>query len=321
MDDLRRLTRFRRADAVLEADSNALYASGYLIFARSGRLVAQPLDERSLRLAGEAVPIADNVLQDAVLGRAVFSVSESGTLVYQTGAAVAGSRLTWVDRSGTQLGTLGEPGFYIWPSLSPDGQRAAVSVTDPHSGNADIWIYEIGDGASLQLTFNEAQEGHPTWTHDGNRVFFTSVRRGFRDIYWTDSNGREAEEAVFESDDDKYLTSASTDGRWLVFAPAGRAGPPQSFTVAAHRRAQGEAIARGWTITRFGEISPDGRWLLYQSNESGKMGGAEVYVTAFPPGAWKRRVSQNGGILPRWSADGREVFYLSMDHTTCSPPL
>ena len=306
-----------RADAVLEADSNALYASGYLIFARSGRLVAQPLDERSLRLAGEAVPIADNVLQDAVLGRAVFSVSESGTLVYQTGAAVAGSRLTWVDRSGTQLGTLGEPGFYIWPSLSPDGQRAAVSVTDPHSGNADIWIYEIGDGASLQLTFNEAQEGHPTWTHDGNRVFFTSVRRGFRDIYWTDSNGREAEEAVFESDDDKYLTSASTDGRWLVFGrrkEAGLAADLLLLPLTGERKAK--LLLASGQITRFGEISPDGRWLLYQSNESGKMGGAEVYVTAFPPGAWKRRVSQNGGILPRWSADGREVFYLSMDHTT-----
>jgi Tol biopolymer transport system component len=304
-----------RADAVLEADSNALYASGHLIFARSGRLVAQPFDERSLRLGGEAVPIADNVLQDAVLGRAVFSVSESGTLVYQTGAAVTGSRLTWVDRSGTQLGTLGEPGFYIWPRLSPDGQRVAVSVTDPHSGNADIWIYEIGDAASLQLTFNEAQEGDPTWTHDGNRVFFTSFRRGIGDIYWTDANGREAEETFFESKNNKFLSSASTDGRWLVFSQqkgAGPAGTDVSVLPLTGER-QPKRLSPSEHNTLFGEISPDGRWLLYQSNESGKM---EVYVTAFPPGAWKRRVSQNGGILPRWSADGREVFYLSQDHTT-----
>ena len=134
-----------RSDVVLDADSNALYANDHLLFARSGRLVAQPFDERSLRATGEAVPIADNVLQDAMLGRAVFSVSERGALVYQTGAAASGSRLVWLDRRGEEVATLGEPGFYTWPRLSPDGQRVAVAVTDSTTGNTDIWIYGVRD--------------------------------------------------------------------------------------------------------------------------------------------------------------------------------
>ena len=137
----------------------------------SGRLVAQPFDERSLRATGEAVPIADNVLHDAFLGRAVFSVSERGTLVYQTGAAASGSRLVWLDRRGKEVATLGEPGFYTWPRLSPDGQRVAVAVTDPTTGNADIWIYGVRDRTRLQLTFDAAQDGNPTWERRTETAF------------------------------------------------------------------------------------------------------------------------------------------------------
>ena len=164
-----------RADVVLDADSNALYANGHLLFARSGRLVAQPLDERSLRATGEAVPIADNVLQDAVLGRAVFSVSERGTLVYQTGAAASGSRLVWLDRRGEEVATLGEPGFYSWPRLSPDGQRVAVAVTDPTTGNTDIWIYGVRDRSRLQLTSRRGA-GRAPRMGGGRKPHFLHIR-------------------------------------------------------------------------------------------------------------------------------------------------
>ena len=297
-----------RSDVVLDADSNALYANGHLLFARSGRLVAQPFDERSLRVTGEAVPIADNVLQDAVLGRAVFSVSERGALVYQTGAAATGSRLVWLDRLGKEMATLGEPGFYIWPRLSPDGQRVAVMATDPTTGNADIWIYGVRDRTRLQLTFDAAQNGHPAWASDGNRIYFTSVRRGFRNIYSIDSRGSETEQSLLESDSDKFLNSASVDGRWLIFSERSRLW---LLPLTGERKRQ--PLLSSEHTENFGQIARGGRWLAYQSNESGKM---EVYVTAFPPLAWKRKVSQNGGIQPRWSADGRELFYLSQDHST-----
>ena len=305
-----------RADVVLDAESNALYANGHLLFTRRGRLLAQPFDERSLRATGEAVPIADNVLHDAFLGRAVFSASDRGTLVYQTGAAAGGSRLVWLDRRGKEVTTLGDPGFYIWPRLSPDGQRVAVSVTDPTTGNADIWIYGVRDRTRLQLTVDTAQDGNPAWAApDGDRIFFTSVRRGFRHIFSIDSRGSEPEKALFESDSDKFLISGSVDGRWLIFSVRPESGPGAGdlwlMPLTGERKVQ-PLLATEY-IENFGEISPDGRWLVYQSDESGKM---ELYVTTFPRPAWKRPVSQNGGILPRWSADGRELFYLSQDHST-----
>ena len=121
-----------RVDDVIDADSNVAYANGSLIFVRSGTLFAQRVDERTLRIRGDPVPLAENVLHDVVLGRAVFSASERGTLVYQTGSAVAPSRLVWLDRTGTEVGVLADSCLCIWPRLSPDGKRAAVAVTDAH---------------------------------------------------------------------------------------------------------------------------------------------------------------------------------------------
>ena len=146
-----------RVEDVIEGDSNAAYANGSLIFARNGMLVAQPVDERSLRPTGDPVPLAENVLHDAVLGRAVFSASERGTLVYQVGSAVAGSRLVWLDRTCKEVGVLADTCLCIWSCLSPDA-RAAVAVTDASTGNGDIWIHEIADGRRSHLTFEEALE-------------------------------------------------------------------------------------------------------------------------------------------------------------------
>jgi eukaryotic-like serine/threonine-protein kinase len=154
-----------------------------------------------------------------------------------------------------------------------------------------------------------AQDGNLAWAPDGNRIYFTSVRRGFRNICSIDSQGRETEKPLIESDTDKYLNSASVDGHWLIFSSW-----PNSdlwlLPLTGERNPQ--PLLATEPTENFGQISRDGRWLVYQSNESGKM---EVYVTTFPRPSWKRRVSQNGGILPRWSADGREVFYLDQDHS------
>lgn len=274
-------------------------------------MFGQSLDRSSTRLTGEAVPIAADVLQDAMLGRAVFSASDNGTLVFQTGEAARGSRLVWFDRSGAEVRTLGEPGFYIWPRLSPDGERAAVAVTDPRTGNSDIWIHDLADGRKRQLTFNAAQEANPTWGRDGNRVYFTTGRRGVSDIYQTDSRGGGAEEALLESDAMQRLQSASPDGRYLIFLRQEGSAPYQLWLLSLTGERKSRPLLAGDHNYLFGEISPDGHWIVYQSNESGKN---EVYVTAFPSCVGKWRVSQDGGILPRWSLDGREIFYLTQDH-------
>ena len=289
-----------------EAHSNALYANGFLIFLRNRTLLAQPLDERSLRVTGDPVPLGENIQHDLVIGRGVFSASETGTLAYQTGSAVAPSRLLWLDRTGKETEVLDDACLCIWPRLDPEGRRAAIARTDPGTGNVDIWVYDLGTGRRDPLTFDASTEAHPSWTSDGSRIVFTSTLKGFRDIYWKDALGSGAPELLHESNKNKFVSSVTrdrvvfndTDGDfWLSPLPAGKA---EHFRVSEH-----PAI--------FGQISPDGRWFLYQSAEGGKN---QVWVTSLPDRHDKVLVSDNGGILPKWSADGREIFYLTQDHST-----
>ena len=261
-----------RVDDVIEGHSNAQYANGSLIFARSGTLLAQRVDERSLRATGDPVPLAEDVLHDVGLGRAVFSASQRGTLVYQIGSAVSGSRLVWLDRTGKEVGLLGEKCFCIWPRLSPDGRRVAVAITDASTGNGDIWIYELADGRRLHLSFEEALETNPVWTPDGSRIVFTSTRSGFRDIHWMDALGSGSQEPLLNSDRDKTTQSASSEG--VIFAQDGNLW---LLPLTGKRTAQ--PLLAGEHTEHFGQISPDGRWLLYQSDEGGKN---NVYVTSFP---------------------------------------
>ena len=201
---------------MLEADSNEVYANGSLLFAR-GTLLAQPVNERSMRAVGNAVPLAENVLRDSVLGKAVFSASQTGRLVFQGGFDVVESRLVWLSRNGQEVGVLQDMCACSWPRISHDGRRAAVSITDPTTGNADIWVYEIGGGRRLHLTFDAAYEMNPTWAADDGAVFFTSTRTGVRNIHRIDSRNRGAEEVLSESEDEEWVQSTSVDGRWLVF--------------------------------------------------------------------------------------------------------
>lgn len=278
-----------RVSDVIDAHSNAVYADGARIFVRNGTLLAQRVDERTLRISGDPVTLAENVLHDVVLGRGVFSASERGTLVYQTGSAVTTSRLVWLDRTGTEVGVVADACLCIWPRLSPDQARAAVAVTDASTGDMDISIYQLGDGQRQQLTFEESMEAQPAWTTNGSRVVFTSTRRGFRDIYWKDALGGGAQEPLLESDRDKFVQSVSDDR--IVFVQ----GDGDFWLLPLQQGSRAERFPVSAGIELFGSISPDGRWFLYQSDEGGKN---EVFVTSFPTRAGKWLISQGGGILP-----------------------
>jgi hypothetical protein len=290
---------------IVQAQSNAGYANGALLFVRNGTLVAQPVDERTLQTRGDAVSLAEHVLHDPVVGRAVFSASDNGSLLYQTGSAITGSRLVWRDRHGNETGVVDDACYCNWPRLSPDGQRAAVSVTDARTGNIDLWIYELAEKRRSHLTFEPASELQPAWTPDGNQVVFTSTRTGVRDIHWVDSRGAGSQEPLHTTDRDKTVQSVS--GAGIVFV--------QDFQLWLLPLA-GERTPRrllsGEPRFLFGSVSPDGRWFVYQSNENS---GINVYVTSYPALSGRWLVSENGGILPKWSARGQEIIYLSLDHS------
>jgi Tol biopolymer transport system component len=297
-DDLR--------DKIIEANSNALYASGFLLFVRNGTLLAQRMDERTLHLTGDPVPLAEQVLYDVVLGRAVFSASDQGSLVYQTGDAVRPAKLLWLDRTGKNVGVVDESCFCNWPRLAPDGRRVALAATDSTNGNTDVYVYDLTDRRPQRLTFDDSYDGHPAWTRDGTRIVFDSTRKGARDIYWMDAHGAGAQDVLLESDRQKYVLSVTggsivfweDDHFWLL--PLTKGAKPQAFSVSQAKEL-------------FGEVSPDGRWFVYQSNEGGK---ADVFVTSFPARNGKWLISEDGGMLPKWSHDGREIFYLKPDHAT-----
>jgi Tol biopolymer transport system component len=301
-----------RVDDVLEADSNAAYANGFVLFVRKGTLLAQRLEDRTLRLAGQPVPIAEGVLHDVNLGRAVFSVAER-SLVYQAGSAVLPSRLVWLDRNGNHAGTVEKECVCAWPRLDPQGTRAAVTVTRPGDANPDIHVYHLLDGRSQPLTFHDAYEGHAAWTADGNRIVFDSNRRGVAsDLHLIDANGQRAEEPLYESDQNKFVIQVLAGG--VVFRED-REGEEDRrlWLLPLTKGAKPQQIRLNQPTATFGAVSPDGRWLAYVLRGGN---GPEVFVTSFPglTGNWP--ISQDGGSLPRWSRDGREIFYMTQDHAT-----
>jgi hypothetical protein len=202
--------------------ANAGYSQGYILFLRDTTLVAQPFDPRRLVLAGDAFPIAERIrTSTSSQPYAYFSVSENGSLVYQTGAETANSQLLWFDRTGKQTGALGDPAIYNAPELSSDGKRASVSIADDSGKGADVWVYDVARGLRTRFTFGPSQAYEAIWSPDGSRIVFSSRRKGSVDLYQKDSSGAGNEEILLESNVDKYPDSWSPDGKFLLYDTLG----------------------------------------------------------------------------------------------------
>jgi Tol biopolymer transport system component len=313
---------------LLSADAtNVVYSQGHLLFLRETTLMAQPFDARRLEMTGEPFPIAEDI---QTLGTnppyGVFSASENGVLAYRTGSGAASSQLVWFDRTGKQLSVLGDPAAYGDIELSPDGKQVSVSLPDQTGRARDIWFFDVARGLKTRFTFDPADELALVWSPDGSRVVFNSRRKGNLDLYQKAADGSGTEEVLLEGGRQKYPLSWSADGRFILHAenggPTGNdlfvlplSGDPSTNSLRGSGQAGQGRKSVPFLQTRFNEVpgrfSPDGRWVAYQSNESGR---TEVYVAPFPGPGGKRQVSTAGGINALWRSDGTEIFYFAPDN-------
>jgi Tol biopolymer transport system component/DNA-binding winged helix-turn-helix (wHTH) protein len=293
---------------VANTSTNPSYAgfpsgTGYLLFMQAATLMAQPFDTRRLESQGESFPAAQQVwLPPApAQGYAAFSVSGNGMLAYQT-RGTAATELVWFNRQGKRLGTVGEPSDYSNPALSPDEKKLVVCRIDRQIGTRDLWLFDLARGTSSRFTFDPAEETNPTWSPDGNRIAFSSDEKGNFDIYQKAATGTGKAEPLLESSDVKMVESWTPDGRFILYKSGSKlwAKPLNSD------RKQMVLFALSGQSKL--DISPNMRWLAYQSNESGR---TEVYVQSFPPSGSKWQVSTAGGEEPYWRRDGKELFYIA----------
>jgi serine/threonine protein kinase len=292
----------RETKAIVQTTSNAMYsAPGYLLFNRQETLFAQAFDADSLQLAGDPAPVAERLQQFAFAPGANYSVSQNGTLAYR-GAGNSALQLTWFNREGRKLEAVGAPGVYQQFVLSPDGKRLAVQRDDPKTNNWDLWLLELASGIFSRFTFDPGRDADPVWAPDSKSLAFASNRKGAMDIYKKEIGGG-SEQVLLESKAAKYPEDWLADGS-VIYIGAGISRLPPGPS------AKPETLYKTEFPNDEPQVSPDGRWIAFASNESGQW---EVYAAAFPSFGQKRQVSNGGGMGPRWRKDGREMFYLTQD--------
>jgi Tol biopolymer transport system component len=280
---------------------------GYLLFVRDRTLVAEPFDASSRKITGEPVPLAEKIGTDNV-GLARFSVSNNGVLAYRTGES--GGRLLWRDRAGREIETLGDPGDYANPAMSPTGDRLAFSLTDARSAKTDIWVRDLARGINSRFTLGAGNNYRPVWSPDGATIAFSSDRGGNIDLYEKPARGSGEEKVLLQNDEPKSAASWSPDGKYILFASRN----PKTVWDLWALPTFGDKNPIPIAVTPFTEttpmISPDGRYVAFTSNESGR---DEVYVQTFPQPGGKWQVSNGGGNDPSWRGDGKELYYRSPD--------
>ena len=315
---------------------------GYLVYAVAGTLRAVRFDPVKLEVVSDPVPVVESVTT-LTTGAAEFSVSGTGALVYLPGGANAGVNrsLVWVTRQGHEDPiAAAPPRAYTQPRLSPDGTRVAVSINDQQN---DIWIYDLARQMLTRLTDAPATDQYPVWTPDSRRIIFASTRAGAYNLFWQAADNTGTVERLTTSPYAQFPISISPDGtrlivretvprtgidlRLLAMAPSAPLGTDPATPPGAGRSAtapgagprQTEPLVQTTFAEDNGELSPDGHWLAYQSNESGRN---EISVRPFPNvdgGHWT--ISTTGGTKPLWARSGKELYYLTLDGALMAVPI
>jgi Tol biopolymer transport system component len=310
--------KFRKP--ILQGAGQATYASpGWLLFSRGSLLLAQRFDANKLELSGEPTPLAEQVSSAWNSPGYAYSVSETGTLAWRLGSAYPTAQLTWFDRTGKELASVGEPGEITNPCLSPDGKRVLITIRDPATKTRDVWILDLARGLNSRLTFDPAEDHNPVWSPDGAYVWFSSNRKGHHDIYKKRADGVGAEEAILVSEVDKGVDSVSPDGKFLLYNVQGPRAQSSIWLLPLTGDRKPTPVVAGGYPANFGQFSPNGRWIAYTSEESGR---DEVFVrtapgSGLPAGKWQ--ISE--GKMPQWRHDGKELFFLDSDNNVMAAPV
>jgi len=268
--------------------------------------MAQPFDAAKLQTTGDAVPVAEQVDYTNPPTGAQFSVSRNGVLAYASGGAGANSQLTWFDRSGKNLGVVGPPGEIEWAAISPDGNTVAFDRRK--ASDFDIWLYDLARGAESRFTFGpKGSNSFPAWSPDGTHIAFFSSRAGNGDIYQRALGGTAQDEPLDTDELTKRPTDWSRDGKYII-EESSAAGQARNdiWMLPTSDDKKPVPLLHSEFAEAEGKLSPDGRWLAYRSDESGRN---EIYVVSFPTPTAKSKVSANGGSWPIWSRDGRELYF------------
>jgi serine/threonine-protein kinase len=308
-----------RRKTLVRGGSDAEYVeSGHLIYAAAGTLRAVGFDPARLEVRGDPVPVAEAVLTTTA-GAAQYAVSRSGTLVYAPGGSRAQQSMVWVDRKGREEPINAPARTYSLPRVAPDGTRVVVTIWD---ADADLWIWDLVRERATRLTFDPANDLSPVWTPDSRRVIFASLRggAGAYDLYSVAADGTGSVERLPGPRGSGHLATAITsDGTRVLGYQISQQGDADIFMAPLRPQSDAEVLLHTPFNEVFPELSPNGRYLAYQSNESGER---EVYVRPFPQvdrAAWK--ISKDGGMRFAWARSGRELFYIDASTTMMAVPV
>jgi serine/threonine protein kinase len=299
---------------LFRSQSNAIYAAGFLLFARGDQLMAQAFDPASGKVGASPQNLLTGVMNDSATWHMDASASEDGLLIFASGAS-GEVQLVWMDRSTKQVTTVADKLTDLQSAiLSPQGDRVAMQL---NAGETDVWVLDLARGVRTRLTFGPVANTAPHWSPDGVWVVYVSPREGHFGLYRKHADGSGVEEQLLSDDRQPVPTDWSQDGKFLLYSrPVDGVGPlRQTWSLPLEGdRKPSLVVDRGSAA----KLSPDGRWLAYQSSESGVI---QVYVVAFGGGQGKWQISANGGQMPRWSKDGKELFYFDSSSTLFAVPV
>jgi hypothetical protein len=296
---------------LFHGSSNIAYGDGHLVYALEKTLMARPFDTGKLEFTGDAVPIAESVQYDPIFSGSVFSVSQSGLLLYQTGTATSLRTLVLFSPDGRPLGNVAQGGVYF-PQFSPDVKRLAYHSIDANSGKSDIWIQDLASGSRIRLTVDPARSMRPVWSRDGTQMAYYSTRSGKPTVYVKAANGMGVEKKLWEGTAAVGVTDWTPDSKSLVLEDRSVAtGRTRLLLLPLDDGKEPTVLLEVPSASVYSaQISWDGHWLAYFSDESGKN---EIYISPFPKPLGRLQISVAGGKNPRWRRDGKALYYVAPD--------